>query len=169
MIAARGFVPKGQWGACLRRNCEIGERQARRYIALTPAYQTSGHSVPDLASLSFRGLMRHLTPPRRQQQVNSAPRRHSNPTTITHEKLNSLVSANASAAERASFISGIGWQSLAEAIPPGWLAVAQQWLQQTHRPNAAITVDQNSSVLLDDLSIPTFLRRDPSTKSEVVS
>jgi len=157
LIEAQGIVPKGQWAGWVSRSCEVSYRTARRYMQLTRAYEATGHSVAsDLVDLSLRGLMRALA---LSKQPDKARGRHSRPAPATLDKLSPQAWANASPAERARFVSAIGWRSLAEAIPPDWPPVIREWLQ-TLSKEVAITIDRNGIVLPDDLSIPTFLRHE---------
>ncbi len=165
LIAAREQVPtkpKGQWKAWLLANCSIGERQARRYIALLRALDARGHSVSaDLVNLSLRGLMRRFAPPKGQQWAGKSRRV---PTAAPQQRLSLLIWANAALTEQAHFISAIGWQSLAEVIPEGWYPIICEWLEARLCSNKMpIVVGQNASLAPDDLGIPTFLRREQPT------
>ncbi len=92
-ITAKQLVPKGEWGLWVRRHCNTSERHIRRCIALTEAYEASGHTVSaDLAGLSFRGLMSKLTPPKKRADVPKGMRRQKSPT-VGRDKLNSYFGA----------------------------------------------------------------------------
>jgi hypothetical protein len=97
--------------------------------------------------------MRALTPSKNQDT--SHERRRSSPDPTSQDKLNSLAWANASPTERARFISAIGWQALAEAIPANWRPIIEQWLQER-----LIVIEHGGDLSPpDDLSIPSFLNR----------
>ena len=154
LIIAQKSVPKGQWADWVKRSCEVSYRTARRYIQVTRAYEAGGHGVAkDLAGLSLRGLIRAFTPSK--DPNTSHERRRSSPAPASQDKLNSLAWANASLTERARFISAIGWQALAEAIPANWRPIIEQWLQ------ARLIVIEHDGDLSppEDLSIPSFLNR----------
>ena len=154
LIIAQKSVPKGQWADWVKRSCEVSYRTARRYIQVTRAYEAGGHGVAkDLAGLSLRGLIRAFTPSK--DPNTSHERRRSSPAPASEDKLNSLAWANASPTERARFISAIGWQALAEAIPANWRPIIEQWLQ------ARLIVIEHDGDLSppEDLSIPSFLNR----------
>jgi hypothetical protein len=153
LIIAQESVPKGQWADWVKCSCEVSYRTARRYIQLTRAYEASGHRVAnDLAGLSLRGLMRAFTPSKDLDK--SRERRRSSPSPTSQDKLNSVTWANSSPNERARFISAIGWQALAEAIPENWRPIIEQWLQAR-----LIVIDHGDLSLPDDLSIPSVLNR----------
>ena len=161
LIEAKDLIGHGHWTRFLK-DCDLGDRQAERYTQLAHLYDANPSSGTDLTGLSIQAAIKKLSPPNPSDKVRE---RHSDPkpAPAIQEKLNSLAWADASPAERARFISAIGWPSLAAVLPREWLPVIQDWLQ-VHLPNhAAITID-----LSDDRGIPTFLRRDPSAKSEVV-
>ena len=160
LIAAQNLVPTGQWGHWLRRNCDVSERHARRYIALTQAYEASGHSVSaDLVGMSLRGLMRQLTPPK-PRQVARPPARKSKPA-ATSIGLNCRLWSDASQRERQGFVDAVGWKSLAEAIPPNWYPTIDEWLQARFRPEQLAPPPDLSGdrAIPADLSIPVFLQR----------
>jgi Protein of unknown function (DUF3102) len=152
LIIAQKSVPKGQWADWVERSCEVSYRTARRYIQLARAYDAGGHGVTkDLAGLSLRGLMRAFTP---SKDLNtSQERRRSSP--APQDKLNPLAWANASPTQRARFISAIGWQALAEAIPANWRPIIERWLQAR-----LIVIERGGDPSPpDDLGIPSFLNR----------
>jgi hypothetical protein len=166
LINAQEQVPKGQWGEWLRANCQdLGERHARRIVKLVRAYDAwvaSGHTVSanDFAGLSLRGLIQKLTPPKRRPPLGQIRERHLRRTTTPEQVLNSLAWANATLAEQTHFISDIGWQTLAEAIPQNWYPLIQQWLQvRVDSSKAPIVIDHNVELASDDLGIPSFLQR----------
>jgi hypothetical protein len=155
--------PKGQWEAWLLANCRFRERHARRYTALVRAYDARGHSVPaDLVDLSLRGLMRRLTPPNGPQAGQTCgPHPKRVRTAAPQQQLNSLIWAKATLTEQARFISGIGWQSLAEVLPEEWYPIIREWLQARLDSNRApIVINQNVDLASNDLGIPAFLWRE---------
>jgi hypothetical protein len=139
----------------VRRHCNTGERHIRRCIAVTEAYEASGHSVSvDFAGLSFRGLMRKLTPPKKQGGTAKGMRRRKS-STAGQDKLHSLLWANASPTERASFVSAVGWQAIVEVIPIDWHPAIEAWL---HPKPAIVVIDPDGHPIPEDLSIPGFLK-----------
>jgi hypothetical protein len=150
-IAAKQLVPKGEWGLWVRRHCNTSERHIRRCIAVTEAYEASGHSVSaDFAGMSFRALMRKLTPPKKRGDAAQTTRRRK-PSIAGQDNLNSLLWTNASPTERASFISAIGWQAIVEAIPADWRPAIEAWL---HPKPALAVIDPDGHPIPEDLSIP---------------
>jgi hypothetical protein len=154
LIIAQKSIPKGQWADWIKRSCEVSYRTARRYIQLTRAYEASGHPVAkDLAGLSLRGLMLALTPSKNLDT--SHQKQRSSPAPTSQDKLNSLAWAKASPTERARFISAVGWQALAEAIPANWRPIIERWLQ-----SRLIVIEHGGDLSPpDDLSIPSLLNR----------
>jgi hypothetical protein len=125
LIAAQQAVPKGQWELWLRHNCKLTERHARRYMALTRAYDASGHTVSgDLTDLSLRGLMRHLTPPeKRPSGERPSGSEKAKPSKLaTKGVLSTLAWSDATIAERRHFLDGAGLASVREAMPTTWPA-----------------------------------------------
>jgi hypothetical protein len=154
-IAAKQLVSKGEWGLWVRCHCNTSERHIRRCIAVTEAYEASGHSVSaDFAGLSFPALMRKLTPPKKQGGAAKGVRRRKSPT-AGQDKLNSLLWTNASPTERASFVSAIGWQAFAEVIPGEWQPAIEAWL---HPQPALAVIDPDGRPIPEDLSISGFLK-----------
>jgi hypothetical protein len=154
-IAAKQLVPKGEWGLWVRRHCNTSERHIRRCIAVTEAYEASGHAVSaDFAGLSFRGLMRKLTPPKKQGGTAKGVQRRKS-STAGQDRLNSLLWTNASPIERASFVSAVGWQAIVEVIPVDWRPAIEAWL---HPKPAPAVIDPDGYPIPEDLSIPGFLK-----------
>ena len=69
--------------------------------------------------------------------------------------LNPLAWGNASPAERAHFISAIGWQTIGEVIPTEWRPIIEAWLRPQPMP---VIIDLNGHPIPEDLSIPAFLK-----------
>jgi hypothetical protein len=167
LIAAQERVPKGRWEKWLRRNCEVSDRHARRYMALTRAYDeqsASGHTVSgDLVDLSLRGLMRQLTPPSQNKQpVGPKPAEpKKKPTRTTALDLLELWIL-LPAAERRRFFDGIGLRAILEAIPEAWMPQLEQWLEDNRHPQQSAQsppITDADHATPDDLSVPKFLTR----------
>jgi hypothetical protein len=168
LITAQETVPKGQWEKWLRRNCEVSDRHARRYMALTRAYaeqSASGHTVSgDLVDLSLRGLMRQLTPASQNKQPAGRPRPtkpKKKPNRTTALDLLELWT-QLPAAERRRFLDGTGLRAILEAIPEAWMPELEQWLEDHRHPQQSTQsplVTDADHAIPDDLSVPKFLQR----------
>lgn len=60
LALAKGMVKHGEWQTFLRRKCEIGDRQARRYMQLAELSKRSCET--DLTGLSIEQAVRKLSP-----------------------------------------------------------------------------------------------------------
>jgi hypothetical protein len=143
--AAKNRVGHGHWMAWLQTNCELSERTAEDYMMLARNKPTLEEHPQRAANLSLRGALavvgnthaasrrakrsRPRTAP--QSSLASPRRKKSQAETAT---LSSLAWTKASPTERASFVSGVGWRSLAEAIPADWHPTIGKWLADFHRP-----------------------------------
>jgi Protein of unknown function (DUF3102) len=154
LIEAKDLVGHGHWRDFLK-DCDLGERQAERYAQLVRLYDANPSSGTDLAGLSVQAAIKRLSP----KQSNAGSAQHAPSQPPAAEKLNSLAWANASPNERARFICRIGCRSLAAAVPADWLPIIQDWLQAQPPKETTIAIDEDGNIS-DDLSIPSFLRRD---------
>lgn len=172
LIEAEDLIGHGRWTRFFK-DCDLGERQAERYAQLARLYDSNPSSGTDLAGLSIPAAIKKLSPPKSSDKELPAPKtsetRCRPRPTPTQEKLSSLTWADASPTERARFVSAIDWPSVAEAMRVAWLPVIQEWLRARLSKDAAPTIDRDGNVLPDDLSIPTFLRRNLSANSEAAS
>jgi hypothetical protein len=63
LIVAKDRTPHGQW-AKLLKHCDLGERQAERYMRLARLLEANPTSKSDLASLPIEAAIKKLSPPK---------------------------------------------------------------------------------------------------------
>jgi len=136
LIKAKAAVNHGEWTIWLKRHCQVGERQAQRYMKLTENFDQNRHSVSDLAGQSLRGLMRLLAPPENPPRAaGSSPSFPKTQITSPAAKVEELKPEkrttcddiweaweNATPEERGLFVRCVGPEIL-ECIPAEWLEV----------------------------------------------
>ena len=165
LIAAKSRVPHGQWLPWLRRDCDVGERAANAYMQLARNRRVFEANPQRAADLSLRGALRLVS-----KKPGSASRPALRPAAKPHVKNSDVVDVlgwwSRAGNDRRRFLDNVGWKELAEAIPPSWYPEMRKWLDARTSPAPATRVDHSGDLAVgdlaipDDLSIPTFLKRD---------
>lgn len=113
LAAARAKVKHGDWARWLRREANLSERTAQRYLQLAAA-RAQLEANPSRATDSIAGALRSLGNTPRPKHTTRAAKPAPAPT------LSSLAWAVASLEERRRFLEAVGRKSLLEAFPPTW-------------------------------------------------
>jgi Protein of unknown function (DUF3102) len=128
--AAKKQVKHGQWLAWLKRQCDLSDRQAERYMTLAAARQELTANSTRVSDLSLRGALQLLKSPPKPE-ASAAPLKPpskpppSKPPSSAKLKWSGRHDATAwwmqaSLEERQRFVDGIGRKQWLEAIPPSW-------------------------------------------------
>jgi hypothetical protein len=169
LIAAKNCTPHGQWGKFLKR-CNVGERQAERYMRLAHLVETNPTGKSDLAGLTIETAIKKLSPPptkeRRFAHKTVAAPEAINNARVTHFNVVAAWMA-ASSTERKKAIDAIGLESLLAAIPDEWWPLLKERIGNRYQINGS-TGMAPATLSSDDLSIPEFLRRELPGPLEVV-
>jgi Protein of unknown function (DUF3102) len=163
LTLAEETVKHGGWFSFLEK-CDIGPRQAERYMQLTKLARSNPSSGTDLVGLPIQAAIRLLSPPKKSSARSSASNSPGQsklkpPSQDAGGKLNSLAWSSASLAERRHFLDAIGGQELFEALPGHLREFLREVLAEPKR-----LVNGHASDLRDlpvDLSIPISLMRKP--------
>ena len=165
LIVAKERVRHGEWGKFLK-NCDIGDRQAQRYMRLALLVEANPTSKSDLPGLSIEEAIKKLSPPNQalksvehqEARERRKPEREA-PAKITHTD---IIAAwiGASLDEKTKALDSIGMEPLLAAIPPGWLPQLEKLIGERRQSAAAIMVAELTPMSEDDLSVPEFLRRE---------
>jgi hypothetical protein len=166
LTLAKATVTHGAWSSFLEK-CDIGPRQAERYMQLAKLAGSNPSSGTDLVGLPIQAAIRLLSPPKKSSARSSAAKSSASnspgqsklkpPSQDAGGKLNSLAWSSASLAERLHFLDAIGGQELFEALSGHLREFLREALAEPKR-----LVNGHASDLRDlppDLSIPTFLMR----------
>jgi hypothetical protein len=168
LAVAKKQTGHGRWTEFLRA-CDVGERQAQRYMQLA---RLAGQNRPrgtDLAGMTIKGAIKYLTPPK---PCNSATVGAIKPATrsernkpdesargkrIKHVDILAIWD-RAPPEERTKAINSVGFKPLFAALPPDWVPLIEKWLADRRQPAASAA---STSAVSDDLTIPGILRRTP--------
>jgi hypothetical protein len=160
-------IKHGEWLHFLKR-CDVGKRQAQRYMKLAELVDAKATSKSLLIGLSIEQAIRKLSPAKlpggsvgtRQ----SGERSKSDKSRVTHTGILGLW-VKAPPEERTAALDAIGLGPLVAALPPAWLPAIDKWVADRQQPPAPVTTTSVDPVADDwlppDLSIPGFLRRMP--------
>jgi DUF3102 family protein len=148
---AKAKVGSGGWGRFLKKECDLADRTAQRYMQLAAA-RTQFEQDPSRAThLSITGALRLL---------GNRPRKH--PAKAAKQPapaLSSLAWSEASPEVRRRFLDAIGVTSLLAALPdPMRLEIKRQLMVKPKREKPA---DQPVG---DGLDVPEILRRPPPAR-----
>ena len=162
LIAAKELTPHGEWGKFLAR-CDVGERQAERYMRLAGLAVANPTSKSDLADLSIEAAIKKLWPPKaRRTPSGGTP---ATKTAIAHTNAADILAAwdRAPQNERIKAINSIGIEALLAALPRDWIPEIEKRLARPRAPG--VQVDPACAIPAD-LCIPPWLRRDSSGSTE---
>jgi hypothetical protein len=162
LIAAKELTLHGQWGKFLKR-CEIGERQAERYVRLAQLVAANPTCKSDLADLTIERAIKKLSPPK----PHTTKERGSTAKAAAVLKVNvrathlDVIAAwmAATPVDRTKAIDAIGLEALLAAIPGAWWPLLEERVGNRDHTNGS-TVTAPAALSSDDLSIPEFLRRE---------
>jgi hypothetical protein len=165
LIEAKAAVKHGEWVYWLTHNCEVGEREARRYMEVAREFDQNGHSASGLTGLSLRGLKQLLVPAKEHLSKPTGQTGHTvsvstaKPKRATHCDLLGLW-AYMPAEERRAFFDGIGPRAIIDGIPDAWLGEVIEQLIERERPHKLQPkkVSRKKLAIPGDLSIPEFLK-----------
>jgi hypothetical protein len=169
LATAKRCTDHGRWTDFVR-SCDLTPRTAARYMQLADLAGQIGRATTDLNGLSIERAIKHLSPPKPAKSATepkppaSANRKTKTSTSGRAGHAADIVSAWIAAAptERVNAIDSIGLEAVLAAIPTEWLALLEARLafrRQSPAPLPAID---------DDLSIPTFLRRQALAEADAV-
>jgi hypothetical protein len=170
LIAAKELTPHGQWRKFLKR-CDVGERQAERYMHLARlvAANPTCKSDLDLTGLTIERAIRKLSPlPRAHAVKSKKPTPAIKPDQPTKQTSHLDILASwmaASLEERRKAIDAIGLEPLLAALPAAWWSLLKKrFADRRHGSAPAVTTAPAAPVSVelripDDLGIPTFLKR----------
>jgi hypothetical protein len=168
LIAAKAdkeLIPHGQWGKFLKC-CDVGERQAQRYMKLAELVEANPTLKSDLADHSIEQAIKRLSPPKSPKPA-IAPKQIARPEPPTSNPRKRVVHTDILAAwlaaqppDRAKAADAIGLDALLAAIPPRWLPLLRDRL--TDRSAASPEAAVDPTLIPSDGSVPPFLDRRPS-------
>jgi hypothetical protein len=168
---AKKQVGHGGWLEFLRA-CDLGERQAQRYMRLALLAEQTRLAKSDLTGMTIEGAIARLAPPKAPKPTTSpkpaiASKQIAGPRPSTGGKPTKHVDIieawlNASAADRAKAIDSIGLKDLLAAIPENWWALIEKRLAERNAPPPPRKVDP--ALLPADGSIPPCLLRRKAKK-----
>jgi hypothetical protein len=164
LIAAKAQTPHGRWGKFLKR-CNLGERQAERYMCLARLAEANPTWKSDLISLSIESAIKKLAPPKHAVDGKERPaiqtgdaRERAKPKEAHRTTHLDIIAAwdAASREERTKALDAIGLAALFAAVPENW---------RRQQPSWPPVVVNSPPDLPADLSIPDYLRRAPALNS----
>jgi hypothetical protein len=160
LILAKAEVRPGEWTRFLKK-CDIGERQAQRYMQLAGLAKSNPSSGTVLGGSSIQAAIQLLSPPKKKTATAPESTRVSQtsnpPSQDAGGKLNTLAWSNASLAERRHFLEGINLRQLFEALADHSREFLRELLTEPKR-----SIHEHASVspsIPADLSLPAFLTR----------
>jgi hypothetical protein len=166
LTEAKKQTGHGRWGEFLRA-CDLGERQAQRYMRLALLAEQTRLAKSDLAGMTIEGAIKRLAPPKAPKSAAPAttpkqgPKPPSGPKKrVTHIDIIEVWLA-ASPDDRARAIDGIGLEPLLAAIPDTWWPLIKKRVAGRSRvstPIVTVSADPAHQIT-DDLTIPGFLLR----------
>jgi hypothetical protein len=180
LAKAKPQVGHGQWEGWVERNCKFSVRTARLYMRLADNRATIEAQMSLQPGLGVKECAKLLAKPSRSQIGNrcrfdpgsSAWPQQANPRgpgkNVAHGDL-WLLWDRLPAAEREAFFDQIGLRSILDSIPETWRRDVEVRLSNWdyYPPSVWRKTDPNAVEPAagdgdgDDLTIPTFLRREP--------
>jgi hypothetical protein len=160
LIPAKELTPHGEWGKFLAR-CDVGERQAERYMRLAGLAAAIPTCESDLAGLTIEAAIKKLSPPKphttkKQRSTATAAAAPMVNARTTH--LDVIAAWNAaSPAERIKAVDSIGVKDLLAAVPDAWWPVLEKHVDERQQQQASASKAPTRAD--DDDLIPGFLRR----------
>ena len=115
LAAAKAKVRHGEWARWLRRETDLTERTAQRYLQLAAARAQLEANPSRTTGSSIAGALRLLGNTPRPRPTTRATR-----ATKAASELSSLAWSDATLEQRQRFLEAIGQRSLWEALPPAW-------------------------------------------------
>jgi hypothetical protein len=169
LIAAKELTPHGQWGKFLA-SCNVGDRQAERYMRLAGLAAANPTCKSDLAGLTIEAAIKKLSPPKpptttkrpRGTKPFAAPKVAAR---TTHIDVIAAWMAT-TPTEHTKAIDAIGLEPLLAAIPGGWWPLLEAHIAS--RGHASATIVPAPAAENNDLSLPEFLRRQPPNSADVI-
>jgi hypothetical protein len=158
LIAAKDCTPHGEWGKFLKR-CNVGERQAERYMSLAHLVETNPTWKSDLPGITIEAAIKKLSPPKdHPTRGRTAAEVVTVPTAVARTTHSDVIAAwnAAPPAERTKAVDAIGLRCLLAAIPDGWWPMLEERVAK--RQQASVPKEPTRAEN-DDLTIPGFLRR----------
>jgi hypothetical protein len=168
LIEAKKQTLHGQWSKFLQR-CDVGERQAQRYIKLAKLVEANPTLKSDLALAehSIEGAITRLSPPKAPRvttapkppvvtktvvKVKTAPGKR-----ITHLDIIELW-LTTSQTDHMKAVDGFGLDAWLAAMPESWLPSAAERLTNRLAIHKAVVPPASPEATIPrDLSVPTFL------------
>jgi DUF3102 family protein len=115
LILAKAKVRHGEWSRFLKQ-CEIGERQAQRYIQLAELAKSNPSLRTVLAGLSIQAAIQLLKKTATASELVRVSQTSTPPNQDAGGKLNTLAWSNATSTERRRFLDGINLRDLFQAL-----------------------------------------------------
>jgi Protein of unknown function (DUF3102) len=115
LILAKAKVRHGEWSRFLKQ-CEIGERQAQRYIQLAELAKSNPSLRTVLAGLSIQAAIQLLKKTAMASGLVRVSQTSTPPSQDAGGKLNTLAWSNATLTERRRFLDGINLRDLFQAL-----------------------------------------------------
>ena len=118
LIRAKEIVGHGNWLAWLRRECDLSEDRAERYMRIARGRATLEANSARVRNLSLAGALQLLKQPR------------SRPTGKTEKQAATSLDAlpwwsGASPEQRRHFLDGVGLTGVLAALPAGWQSMLE--------------------------------------------
>jgi hypothetical protein len=165
LVAAHDLTPHGQWAKFLKR-CDLGERQAQRYMRLARLLEENPTSKSDLTNRSIEAAIKKLSPPKAAKTASGGT--PAKKTTIAHPNAAEIIAAwdGAPQDQRTEAFKSIGLEALWAALPLDWMPEIEKRLADS-RSDCAPAVKTPACVIPDDGSIPEFMRRPSPNPADV--
>lgn len=170
LIVARDKTKRGEWGPFLKR-CDLGERQAERYMRLARLVEGKPTLKSGFSDLTIEGAIKKLSPPKSAKTTTTtttaaAPGKPEKATPAPAARCADILEAwlHASPVERQRAVDGIGLWPWLDAVPQIWLPRIRDEIND--RLAAAATVDRSAPSTSND-DIPVFLQREPGGHHQV--
>jgi hypothetical protein len=172
LAVAKKQTGHGRWTEFLRA-CDVGERQAQRYMQLARLAEQNRPRGTDLAGMTIKGAIKQLAPPRPLRTPKQPVTRPTiapaqiqlKPKTKDVDIIGAWLAASSD--ERVKAVNAIGLNLWLAAIPDEWWPLLERYLAD-HRQPPVQTETVPAELIPDDLSIPPFLRRPLPAKSEAL-
>ena len=157
LLAAKQKIPHGRWLAWLKRECDLSDDRAERYMRVARGRAVLEGNSARLRNLSLTGALQLLKPP---TASSPSPRPSTGRTTTSPTSFDALAWwSSAPIKARRHFIDGVGLLELLAAVPPNWRNALEASLEHEVVSDPE-TVKQAAVSDPDGLDIPEILRRE---------
>jgi hypothetical protein len=168
LIEAKELIGHGRWTKFLK-DCDLGERQAERYMRLCRLAEANPTCKSDLTGLTIETAIRKLSPPSKApvESKRSAPTIKPASKVVDPPKgrtthLDILAAwMTANPAERQKAIDAIGLEPLLAVLPAAWWPLLEERFADRGHGSALTVITAPSAPTSDDLRIPDDLSIPP--------